>query len=236
MFFDVLLSYRTRIVWGGFMVFSLGKAFEYRVSEELLNEIADDATIRRVFSRNRADILFCPMCLGFTDLKCESGWFKEFISWATRQFLMIRIYTPRGFKYVLIGYITLAILMLLPLPTLIFSIELSLRTLYIITIPMILLGIVKTLLLINKLSHYYPRNLIYRGSAWFLLYIIISSIRSLIATPLLLKTRFIKEFEWRGQAYCIEKINDLIKAVPCWNLFRISCLSLFINRLINLIK
>ncbi|MGC9148133.1 MAG: hypothetical protein ACP5GI_01620 [Sulfolobales archaeon] len=215
MFFDVLLSYRTRIVWGGFMVFSLGKAFEYRVSEELLNEIADDATIRRVFSRNRADILFCPMCLGFTDLKCESGWFKEFISWATRQFLMIRIYTPRGFKYVLIGYITLAILMLLPLPTLIFSIELSLRTLYIITIPMILLGIVKTLLLINKLSHYYPRNLIYRGSAWFLLYIIISSIRSLIATPLLLKTRFIKEFEWRGQAYCIEKINDLIKAVPC---------------------
>jgi hypothetical protein len=215
MFFDVLLSYRTRIVWGGFMVFSLGKALEYRVSEELLNEIADDATIRRVFSRNRADILFCPMCLGFTDLKCGSGWFKEFISWATRQFLMIRIYTPRGFKYVLIGYITLAILMLLPLLTLIFSVDLSLRILYILTIPMILLGIIKTLLLINKLREYYPRNIIYRGSAWLLLYLIISSIRSLIVTPLLLKTKFIKEFEWRGQVYCIEKINDLTKAVPC---------------------
>ncbi len=215
MFFDVLLSNRTRIVWGGFMVFSLSKALEYKVFEELLNEVADDATIRRVFSRKNADILFCPMCLGFTDVKCGSGWFREFISWATRQFLMIRIYTPRGFKYVLIGYTALMILMLLPILILPLSSDFSIKLVYMITIPMILLGVIKTLLLLSELKMYYPRNLLYRGFTWFLIYLLVSSARSLIATPLLIKTRFIKEFEWRGQKYCLGKINNLIRSVPC---------------------
>ena len=215
MFFEVLLSNKTRIVWGGFMGFSKNKSLIYGVPEELSREIADDATIRRVFTRYSAQIIFCPQCIGFSSVECSSSWFREFVSWATRQLLMIRIYTPRGFRIVFAGYFLLFSLNIAPLAMALVSVEISLLALVSLFVPMLLVGLVKNLALVAYLSRLHPRSHVYESILWLVAYLFLASLRSLFVAPLLVKTILTRELIWRGKRYCIYKQRQGLKMLMC---------------------
>lgn len=215
LYFESVSFQRTRIVWGGFMSSFKFLIDRYSVVRELSDEIADDAAMRRVFVRNRARVVFNPYCIGFTEVSCERDWFRRFIEWSTRQLLMIRIYTPKGFYHVLAGYLIIALSMLSPLYVFFFgSLGETLISLF-LSLTLYVSGVMKSIILTSFISKIHGARHAYGKLRYLAVYSLLTGVRVFIALPLLIKTIFIKSFKWRDTTYCIISENKRIKAVPC---------------------
>ncbi|MEM0260546.1 MAG: glycosyltransferase family 2 protein [Sulfolobales archaeon] len=216
LYFEALLSERTRIVWGGLMCGEADLFYRYDVSRELSREIADDATIRRVFTRNKAGIIFTPYCIGFTRAPCRSRWVDDFVLWSARQLLMIRIYTPRGFFYVLIGYAIIVVLMISPLIALLLGVSSKWISLLIfLSLSLYFIGVLRGFLLLRFMSRIWGSDKLYNRARYMILYLMISGVRAFLALYLLIETLRMRRFSWRGSEYCVVREEDGLKALPC---------------------
>jgi len=223
MYFETVISRKTIIVWGGFMMIRAKDLFESNVEKELENEIADDAVMRKVFDKKGFEIIFCPECIGFTDLGDMRGCLKDFIRWAERQLLMIRIYTPRGFRYVYIGYLTMTLLMIMPLILLPINYLMATYLIMFFTTPLYLIGSLRASILVLFYRKIFGSKDLLGKTLYIILYILMNGLRAFIALALLTRVIFLKEILWREKRYVVMKIGGRIKAVPSESLYEMSC-------------
>ncbi|MEL9929496.1 MAG: hypothetical protein QXF50_01185, partial [Sulfolobales archaeon] len=133
-----------------------------------------------------------------------------------RQLLMIRIYTPRGFFYVLIGYAIIVVLMISPLIALLLGVSSKWISLLIfLSLSLYFIGVLRGFLLLRFMSRIWGSDKLYNRARYMILYLMISGVRAFLALYLLIETLRMRRFSWRGSEYCVVREEDGLKALPC---------------------
>jgi len=210
--FEYMGIERTRIVWGGLVAMPHKAIKDLGLIERFSEELSDDAVISIEARRKGYRVIFCPACISITP---PPKGFKAFLSWAVRQMIILRLYTPRSFK-------------------LLISIYLANTALLVVAIAIIssrmwdLAGILFLFLLIGYLAlgllrgiiamRIYDPVAIYGKNMWGgeraiyrTIYAVLTAIRAPLILFILIIAATARRFVWRGSLYCIEGG----RAFPC---------------------
>ncbi len=211
--FEGMGYYRSRIVWGGFMCIRRDLIERYGIVYRWSREFADDAAVKKVFSDNNRKITFCPLCISLTPPPGRT--LREFWEWGSRQLFIIKLYTPRGFKLLLLGYLLLTIAMALSVALYLYG-DASIYS-YIVTI-----GAVSHIAIggVRGWRHYslsrrswsmwrnmVPEELVDK-KIYIATYIALNSIKAPLILAFLLNLYRVRKIQWRGRIYCIKKKGE----------------------------
>ncbi len=204
----------TRIVWGGLTAMPLSAVKSLGLEEKFREELSDDAVINREARKSGYRIVFCSKCISLTP--SQKG-FRSFYRWAVRQMIIVRLYTPFGFKILMLIYAINTLILLLP--AILIAIGTPLQILVPLTaliLSYILIGAVRAYI---SLKNYSPES-IYQDpdiekdkKLWKYIYILISSLRAPLILSILIAARISRRFVWRGIEYCI--VDKGSRAIPC---------------------
>jgi len=204
----------TRIVWGGLTAMPLSAVKSLGLEEKFREELSDDAVINREARKNGYRIVFCSKCISLTP--AQKG-FRSFYRWAVRQMIIVRLYTPLGFKILMLIYAINTLILLLPVILILIGTPLEILVpLAVLILGYILIGAVRAFI---SLRNYSPGS-IYQDpeierdkKLWKYIYIVISSLRAPLILSILIAARISRRFVWRGVEYCI--VDKGSRAVPC---------------------
>ncbi|HWQ17917.1 MAG TPA: glycosyltransferase family 2 protein [Sulfolobales archaeon] len=204
----------TRIVWGGLTAMPLSVAKNLGLEEKFRKELSDDAVINREARRSGYRIVFCGKCISLTP--AQKG-FRSFYRWAVRQMIILRLYTPLGFKILMLIYTINTLILLLPAILVAVGTPLQiLSPLIMLILGYILIGALRAFI---SLRNYSPES-IYKEpdieknkKLWKYIYILISSLRAPLILSIIITARTSRRFLWRGVEYCI--VDNGSRAIPC---------------------
>ncbi len=203
---------KTRIVWGGLAAMPAEFPSLLNLIDRFSKELSDDAVINIEARRRGYRVIFCPVCISVTP---PPKGFRAFISWAVRQMIILRLYTPGGFMTLLTLYLANTALLAIAIAAIVTGTSSLIRLLFLILlIGYIALGCIRALVAIkiyDPLSIY--RNIIWEREKilWKISYIALTAIRAPLLLLILVMARISRRFSWRGSIYCIKEN----KAYPC---------------------
>lgn len=205
---------RIRIVWGGLAAMPLSVARDLGLEEKFREELSDDAVINREARRNGYRIIFCSKCISLTP--AQRG-FKNFYSWAVRQMIVLRLYSPLGFKILMSIYAMNTLVMFLPaILVMVGAPGWALSALALAVSGYVLIGALRAYIALRSYSPgslYQDLDLEGDKGFWGYIYVLISSLRAPLILSILITARISRRFVWRGVEYCI--VDRGRRAVPC---------------------
>lgn len=202
---------RTRIAWGGFTLMLSEHVEMMRLETRWAEELSDDAVVTSEASRNGVEIAFCSRCISTS--RAPEG-IKGFIGWAIRQFLILRIYTPRGYRLLMAAYAAntfymaaLTAMAAAGLPNQ--ACPAAVLLLY------MALGAAKGLLHIT-IAKRAPRDVgLGERIGAEILYTLVVALRAPLVLAILAAAGLRRSFTWRGSRYCVQKHRGRAWAMPC---------------------
>lgn len=202
----------TRIIWGGLVAIPSQILRSMGLSERLSEELSDDAVMASEARRKGHRFIFCSRCISSTPAQRSIA---SFYRWAVRQMVILRLYTPRGFKILMAIYsISTIFLIMLPASLIAMKTIPEAELVALASACYIAIGSIRGAIAIWL----YSPHRIYRGFQlggegiiWRLLYIALAGVRAPLILAILISAARIRRFSWRGDEYCIENR----RAVPC---------------------
>ncbi|MEM4970368.1 MAG: glycosyltransferase family 2 protein [Sulfolobales archaeon] len=210
--FEYMGIERTRIVWGGLVAMPHTAINDLRLIERFSSELSDDAVINIEARRRGYKVIFCPACISITP---PPKGFKAFLSWAVRQMIILRLYTPRGFKLLLSVYLANTALLVVAIIVIASRMWSLVGILFLfLLIGYIALGLLRAVIAMRV----YDPVSIYGEGMWGgernlyrAIYAILTAFRAPLILSILIMAGIARRFVWRGSLYCIERG----KAFPC---------------------
>jgi cellulose synthase/poly-beta-1,6-N-acetylglucosamine synthase-like glycosyltransferase len=219
--FEGMGFYRSRIVWGGFMCIRRDLLQQYSILEKWIDEFADDALVKKVFSDNNRNIVYCPQCLSLTPPP-KSG-VRSFLEWSRRQLYIVKLYTPRGFKLLVLAYLLMSLNMAIPILLLAYvGFNIYTQIAILAVALQIIIGMLRGLkhyMLVRKswrdISINRELGLVDK-TQYIVLYILLNSIKAIMILPILLDLYRVRRLRWRGAIYCIARTDkNAVKIYRC---------------------
>lgn len=203
---------RTRIVWGGLVAMPLRVIVDLGLENRFKEELSDDAVISSEARKKGYKIIFCGKCISLTP--SQRG-FREFYLWAVRQMIVLRLYTPTGFKLLLAIYALATLILFLPVVMFVIGIPGTILGVFALFVLLyILIGALRAILALKSHSPGSIYSDVERDKIlWRLVYVLLSSVRAPLILSILIGARISRRFTWRGTEYCIT--NRGRRAVPC---------------------
>jgi cellulose synthase/poly-beta-1,6-N-acetylglucosamine synthase-like glycosyltransferase len=203
---------KTRIVWGGLVAMPTEFPSLLNLIDRFSEELSDDAVVNIEARKKGYRVIFCPACISITP---PPRGFRAFISWAVRQMIIVRLYTPRGFMTLLTIYLANTALLAIAITAIVINTSNLIRILFLtLLISYIALGCIRALVAIkiyDPLSIYRDNVLEREKILWKISYVALTAIRAPLLLFILIIARISKRFSWRGSIYCIKKN----RAYPC---------------------
>jgi hypothetical protein len=210
--FEHMGIWRTRIIWGGLVAIPSHILRSMGLWERLSEELSDDAVMGSEARRRGYRFIFCRRCISPTPAQRSIA---SFYRWAVRQMVILRLYTPLGFK-ILMAIYSIGTIFMITLPASLIAVktipEAQLAAL--VSACYIAIGSIRGAIAIWL----YSPHRIYRGSPpgderiiWRLVYIALAGVRAPLILAILISATRTRRFSWRGTEYCIENR----RAVPC---------------------
>jgi len=210
--FEYMGFERTRIVWGGLVAIPLEIIKRLNLVERFSEEISDDAVISIEARRRGYRVIFCPSCISATPGQKGLG---SFLTWAVRQMLILRLYTPKGFRMIFTIYLANTAFMVVAVVIAATSMWGTLGTMFLsLLLGYIAVGALRAAI---SLWAYSPVSIYGFGEVWGektlwrVLYVILTSVRAPLLLYILARAWIARRFMWRGNLYCIEGG----RAYPC---------------------
>jgi len=203
--FEYMGIERTRIVWGGLVAMPLEAVKGLNLAERFSEELSDDAVINIEARRRGYRVIFCPVCISATPSQRGLG---LFISWAVRQMIILRLYTPRGFKLIFSIYLGNTAFIAASIAIVALNAWNTPGILFLsLLIGYIAVGALRAAISLkayDPASIYGPETASGERGLWKAVYIVLTAVRAPLLLYILTKAWLAKNFKWRGSIYCIE--------------------------------
>jgi len=210
--FEYMGIERTRIVWGGLVAMPFEAVKVLNLLERFSEELSDDAVINIEARRRGYRVVFCPVCISATP--SQRG-LRRFFSWAVRQMIILRLYTPRGFKLILSIYLGNTAFIVVAIAVIATSMWSTPGALFLTLLTgYIVVGALRaaiTLKTYDPASIYGPEAAPGERILWRAAYVALTAFRAPLLLAVLVRAQLARRFTWRGSTYCIERG----KAYPC---------------------
>lgn len=210
--FEHMGVWRTRIIWGGFVAIPSHILRSMGLWERLSEELSDDAVMGSEARRRGYRFIFCRRCISSTPAQRSLAGFYR---WAVRQMVILRLYTPLGFK-ILTAIYSIGTIFMLMLPASLIAMR-TIPEAHLVALASIFYIAMGSIRGATAIWLYSPHR-IYRGSTpdgeriiWRLVYIALVGLRAPLILAILISAARTRRFSWRGTEYCIEDR----RAVPC---------------------
>jgi cellulose synthase/poly-beta-1,6-N-acetylglucosamine synthase-like glycosyltransferase len=210
--FEYMGIERTRIAWGGLVAMPHKAIKDLGLIERFSEELSDDAVINIEARRRGYRVIFCPACISITP---PPKGFKAFLSWAVRQMIILRLYTPKAFRFLVSVYLANTALLVVAIAAIASRLWSLAGILFLfLLIGYLALGLLRAFI---AMRIYDPVS-IYGDNIWGgeryiyrVIYAVLTAVRAPLVLSILIIAATARKFIWRGHLYCIKGG----RAYPC---------------------